>query len=260
MADFLAKQIKEPTVLLPAPQHTGEAEYTLEIAEMIQKKLGPNMVSVCNALVCDPHETMYDQKRSLVAGSANPLSAEQISSLDAGNMRWREHAAQIFGKYIHWKHCLLDNVISTGRTFEEARKLVPDIEPLVFAASPLYLKDRAFEPATEKEIADAAKGARPEENRGSGEELTCDNFSEKLSEERRKRAGEDIMAVAGRLVERMKDPKELEKFRKICERKGVRCPEDLKRLFDDISSGKDSFEIKPESQKRQKPAQRGTEM
>lgn len=424
MADFLAKQIKEPTVLLPAPQHTGEAEYTLEIAEMIQKKLGPNMVSVCNTLVCDPHETMYDQKRSLAAVSAKPLSAEQISSLDAGNMRWREGSAQIFGKYIHWKHCLLDNVISTGRTFEEARKLVPDIEPLVFAASPLYLKDRAFEPATEKEIAGlfdrlgffegvdwpeerkelfavkfsqtldwelhfeivkrngllelrdkgadgsvgdvalAPKEFQPidrkllagcledvrsmeedesdrelfakvtsaekrfadgtkwrclkdveHENMGllfregtaselkrdsngamwlcrsggsrglrvsadflernfelleepvqeksvqaAGEELTCDNFSERLSEERRKSAGEDIMAVAGRLVERMKDPKELEKFRKICDRKGVRCPEDLKRLFDDISSGKDSFEIKPESQKRQKPAQRGPEM
>lgn len=417
MADFLAKQIKEPTVLLPAPQHTGEAEYTLEIAEMIQKKLGPNMVNICNALVCDPHETMYDQKRSLAAGSANPLSAEQISSLDAGNMRWREHAAQIFGKYIHWKHCLLDNVISTGRTFEEARKLVPDIEPLVFAASPLYLKDRAFEPATEKEIAglfdrlgffegfdwpeerkeffavkfsqtldwelhfeivkrngllelrdksadgpggvaalapkefqpvdrklladflgDASTLAKNDNDRelllnvsaiakrhGDGTkwkclksvehdnfgllfregeecelkwkcgslklggisvsaefleqnfkpldglerakpvkdenaELTCDNFSERLSEERRKSAGEDIMAVAGRLVERMKDPKELEKFRKICERKGVRCPEDLKRLFDDISSGKDSFEIKPECQKRQKPAERRPEM
>lgn len=316
MADFLAKQIREPTVLLPAPQHTGEAEYTLEIAEMILKKLGPNMVSVCNTLVCDPHETMYDQKRSLAAGSANPFSAEQISSLDAGNMRWREGSAQIFGKYIHWKHCLLDNVISTGRTFEEARKLVPDIEPLVFAASPLYLKNRAFEPATEKEIAvisDAERFAdgtkwkclkdvehenmgllfregkacelkrdsngamwlsgirvsadflernfKPleapgRENPGTDGELTCENFSERLSEERRKSAGEDIMAVASRLVERMKDPKELEKFRKICEKKGVRCPEDLKRLFDDISTGKDFFEAK----RRERPRPSGREI
>ena len=412
MADFLAKQIKEPTVLLPAPQHTGEAEYTLEIAEMIQKKLGSNMVSVCNTLVCDPHETMYDQKRSLAAGSANPLSAEQISSLDAGNMRWRENAARIFGKYIHWKHCLLDNVISTGRTFEDARKLVPDIEPLVFAASPLYVKSRALEPAEvaslferngflnteeidKKEFAkrflkalswegqfqivrkgeefmledvtwgedgssnkwgkhfvkiskevlldclhDASilDGPRSEalfkaaisdaerfadgtkwkclkdvehENMGllfregktcelkrdsngamwlsrspsrlggirvsadflernfelleapgrekseqAAGELTCENFSERLSEERRKSAGEDIMAVASRLVERMKDPKELEKFRKICEKRGVRCPEDLKRLFDDISTGKDFFEAK----RRERPHSSGREI
>lgn len=410
MADFLAKQIKEPTVLLPAPQHTGEAEYTLEIAEMIQKRLGPNMVSVCNTLVCDPHETMYDQKRSLATGSANPLSAEQISSLDAGNMRWREGAAQIFGKYIHWKHCLLDNVISTGRTFEEVRKLVPDIEPLVFAASPLYVKSRALEPAevaslferngflnTEeidkeefakrflkalswegqfqivrkgeefmledvtwgedgssnkwgkqfvkisKEVlldclhdASILDGPRSEalfkavisdaerfadgtkwkclkdvehenmgllfregktcelkrepdgamwllrsggsrglrvsadflernfepleapgrENPGADGELTCENFSERLSEERKRSAGEDIMAVASRLVERMKDPKELEKFRKICEKRGVRCPEDLKKLFDDISTGKDFFEAK----RRERPRPSGREI
>jgi len=140
MARFLASQIKEPTVLLPCPQHTGEAEYTLEIAEMILEELGPNMVNICNTLVCDPHETMYEQKRALTEGATRPLSAEQISSLDAGNMRWRENAAQIFGKYIHWKHCLLDNVISTGRTLSEARKLVPDIEPLVFAASKIYLE------------------------------------------------------------------------------------------------------------------------
>lgn len=140
MARFLASQIKEPTVLLPCPQHTGEAEYTLEIAEMILEELGPNMVKICNTLVCDPHETMYEQKRTLTEGATRPLSEEQISSLDAGNMRWRENAAQIFGKYIRWKHCLLDNVISTGRTLAEARKLVPDIEPLVFAASKIYLE------------------------------------------------------------------------------------------------------------------------
>ena len=140
MARFLASQIKEPTVLLPCPQHTGEAEYTLEIAEMILEELGPNMVKICNTLVCDPHETMYEQKRALTEGATRPLSEEQISSLDAGNMRWRENAAQIFGKYIRWKHCLLDNVISTGRTLAEARKLVPDIEPLVFAASKIYLE------------------------------------------------------------------------------------------------------------------------
>ena len=139
MASVLASRIHEPTVLFPCPQHTGEADYTLRIAEKIQEKLGENMVIIMNTLVTDPHEPLYEQKKNMTDGGKT-LTDEQIKSLNTGNMRWREDSAQIFGKYIGWKHCLLDNVISTGKTLEDARKLVPDMEPLVYAASKIYIE------------------------------------------------------------------------------------------------------------------------
>lgn len=54
IAENLVKRnfVKLGDVLIPAPQHTGDAEYTKEIAELISGKTG---AVVADVLKCTPH-------------------------------------------------------------------------------------------------------------------------------------------------------------------------------------------------------------
>lgn len=129
MASFLAKNVNEPCVLVPVPQHTGKAEYTLELAEEVRRIVRAKKhieVEIADVLSSTPHETLYDQKKKL---EKQELTEEEISNLDCGDLKVNPDFKTENGK----KYLALDNVYSTGKTFEETEKLVPGIKPLVFA-------------------------------------------------------------------------------------------------------------------------------
>ncbi len=129
MATFLAKNVSEPCVLVPIPQHTGKAEYTLELAKEVQRivKEEKNIdVEIADVLSSMPHETLYEQKKKL---KKQELTDEEINALDYGNLKVDSNFKLESGK----TYLALDNVYSTGKTFEETEKLISGIRPLVFA-------------------------------------------------------------------------------------------------------------------------------
>lgn len=120
MAAYLGEQIKNlnsPLYLVPAPQHTGNAEYTLEIANQMAAT-NPNC-KVLDILKCEPHETLYKQKK-------NGNRQGELNFYLANGAEIPENA-RLF---------LVDNVISSGNTFNEANKLFNgNLFPLVYSVS-----------------------------------------------------------------------------------------------------------------------------
>ena len=123
MADFLGSQIKGlpgKFALVPAPQHTGNAEYTLEIAKLIAS--GNINCEVLDVLKCEPHNTLYEQKKE---GTRKPeLNFSLKDGFDISNI---PSDTKIF---------FIDNVISSGNTFNTANDLFDGrLFPLVYASS-----------------------------------------------------------------------------------------------------------------------------
>ena len=120
MAAYLGEQIKNlnsPLYLVPAPQHTGDAEYTLEIANQMAAA-NPNC-KVLDILKCEPHETLYEQKKN-----GNRQGELNFYLVDGAEIP--ENARLFF----------VDNVISSGNTFNEANKLFNgSLFPLVYSVS-----------------------------------------------------------------------------------------------------------------------------
>ena len=59
--DLISRDIVQSgDVLIPAPQHNGNAEYTKDIARIISKKTG---AVVTDILKCIPHPSLYEQKK-----------------------------------------------------------------------------------------------------------------------------------------------------------------------------------------------------
>ena len=125
MAKYLSAQIAprsenqngEKICLVPAPQHTGSAEYTLEIANQIAA-LNPNC-HVLDILKCEPHETLYSQKK-------NGDRKGKLNFYLAEGAEIPENTPIFF----------VDNVISSGNTFNEANKTCGgNLFPLVYSVS-----------------------------------------------------------------------------------------------------------------------------
>lgn len=138
MADFLSKQIAWDCVLIPVPQHTGKAEYTLDIANKIKERIGNIYnIQISDILESDERPTLYEQKQKIIEKTSSSFTEEEISNLNTGNIRIKqgcEIPKQNQNVYI------LDNVISTGKTYEEIEKLIPGSYPLIFAASKKYIE------------------------------------------------------------------------------------------------------------------------
>lgn len=139
MADFLSKQIAWDCVLIPVPQHTGKAEYTLDIANKIKERIGNIYnIQISDILESDERPTLYEQKQKIIEKTSSSFTEEEISNLNTGNIRIKqgcEIPKQNQNVYI------LDNVISTGKTYEEIKKLIPGSYPLIFAASKKYIEN-----------------------------------------------------------------------------------------------------------------------
>lgn len=118
IADHIINQnvLTPKDTIIPAPQHTGRAEYTLEIAKIVSEQTG---CKIADVLGCKPRDTLYNLKKK--KGSKNITDSGLYLLTDK------------FPKYNVW---FLDNVTATGTTFNDARKLIPHIKPLIYSISP----------------------------------------------------------------------------------------------------------------------------
>ena len=114
IANYICKNgvFDEDDTIIPAPQHTGHAEYTLKIAKQIAAKTG---CKVCDCLSVMPRDTLYAMKKA-----GKPVDEDKMFLDDCPT-----------GKRI-W---FLDNIIASGHTFKEAKKLIPKLIPLPYAVS-----------------------------------------------------------------------------------------------------------------------------
>lgn len=98
-------------ILIPAPQHTGNAEYTKRIAEIVSRETGAVTAGI---LRCIPHFSWFEAKK---AGKHVHLELYLSGTIPMGRRCY-----------------FIDNVISTGRTFTEANRLFKgNLRPLVYA-------------------------------------------------------------------------------------------------------------------------------
>lgn len=110
MAREMVATVPSNAILIPAPQHCGFAVYTLELCKEISALTGAN---VCDVLRCAPHESLYTARKR---GHNVSLRFYLTDSLPDNPL------------------FLVDNVISTGKTVEAARKAIgQQIVPLVYA-------------------------------------------------------------------------------------------------------------------------------
>ena len=117
MADYFLNLgiLNSKSVIVPAPQHTGKALYTKQIAEYISRETNAVVYDIVR---CIPHEMLYEQK---LKGKSPTLNMFLSAAAPSGNMFF------------------LDNVIASGTTFRTAATLLGRrLQPLVFSCS--YLK------------------------------------------------------------------------------------------------------------------------
>ena len=111
------------SVLVPAPQHTGHAEYTKAIAKIIADRTG---ATVADILKRKPGVSAYETKALGLTIKPDLFTLSEIPKSD-----------QIF---------LVDNVLATGATYLAAQELIPGIIPLVYAVDvETFLGRRKFE-------------------------------------------------------------------------------------------------------------------
>ena len=103
--------IKKGSVIIPAPQHTGDALYTKRIADIIAQNTG---AKVSDILKCTPHETLYSLKKRKALVKPEFFLTGDVS-----------------GEDIYF----LDNVLDTGTTYFAAKKLINNLKPLVYATT-----------------------------------------------------------------------------------------------------------------------------
>lgn len=130
MADYFVNQgiFNENSVLIPAPQHTGKAEYTWHLAAAISQKTNSPIADI---LRCKPHETLYEQKKNGIEPDVdfyleNAKGVKNLNNLfDETTIEfWKRNGDKVY---------LLDNNISTGLTFNKAEKLLPGLIPAPYA-------------------------------------------------------------------------------------------------------------------------------
>lgn len=103
--------VRPGDILIPAPQHTGNAEYTKRISELVAKE---TEAVTADILRCAPHFSLYEGK---MEGKPVHLELYLSGTIPAGGRCY-----------------FIDNVISTGRTFAEANNLFNgNLRPLVYA-------------------------------------------------------------------------------------------------------------------------------
>ena len=103
LSDVVDKYNLEGYSIIPIPNHSGRAEYTLEILKRLRKIRN---IHIYNILVGTPHATQYDTKK---AGSRLSIS---------------DYGFELVGNIPFNKVILFDNVIGSGNTYFAAMKTV----------------------------------------------------------------------------------------------------------------------------------------
>lgn len=126
MAALLLSQILTPNaVLIPVPQSSGNAEYTLELANTI--RIIRQDCEVVDILLGTPRKKLYDIKKvkTTLKGVRTGMKVKETADCK----ETLQSNANVF---------LLDNVVNTGFTFNRARKALRKyvkIEPSLLAIS-----------------------------------------------------------------------------------------------------------------------------
>lgn len=125
IADYFIRNFSpnKKCYLVPAPQHSGDAEYTKDICKVVSFKTEAEILDIVK---CKPHKPLYEQKY------------EGKTSLDAdfylsGNIPEE-------GRFL-----FVDNVISSGETFKRIDELfLGKLEPMVYAVDFNRLEDKSI--------------------------------------------------------------------------------------------------------------------
>lgn len=121
IASELSRFVTANDVLIPAPNHGGRAEYTLNISKQIAKLTG---AKVADCLMVAPHKPLYEDK-------------DQEIYMSLMCQPQKENGRALF----------VDNVYDTGKTFSAAKRLIPHLCPLTYAttkASLLLIASQSF--------------------------------------------------------------------------------------------------------------------
>ena len=126
IAALLLSHILMPNaVLIPVPQSSGKADYTLELANTI--RIIRHDCEVCDILSGIPRMKLYDIKKSNKSLEGVEIGLRVNESADCRETL--QSSPNVF---------LLDNVVNTGFTFSHARNALrkyADIEPSLLAIS-----------------------------------------------------------------------------------------------------------------------------
>lgn len=108
ISSYLSRSLSSSSILIPAPSHIGCATYTLEICKEIRRRKGNKIADI---LKRTSSESLYEMK-----------------------LKGKGYVEMFLTKNVENGHYLfVDNVISTGLTFNTAKALIPNLSPLVFA-------------------------------------------------------------------------------------------------------------------------------
>lgn len=121
-ARLLAEIVADNSIIVPVPQHSGRAEYTLAMADIICQ-LKPDCVAV-DLLRSNKRSKMYDEKMSGKKGKDVVLGFKRRSVVNA--KRLIKEKPHLY---------LLDNTIASGSTFAQASEIVKEY----FGVTPVML-------------------------------------------------------------------------------------------------------------------------
>lgn len=111
---ILSKYVPPRSVLIPIPSHTGESTYTLKLAKFIAKR---SNAKVLNILSSQPREKMYNLK----------MNGSDINKINLGFNVSPDNDGQIAQILSNARNIILiDNVVSSGVTYEQAQKVIKE--------------------------------------------------------------------------------------------------------------------------------------
>ncbi|GEM_PF-6892121 len=116
-ANFVLKQnvVDDNSILIPCPQHSGSAIYTLNAANLIASRSGATVLDIIKRT---PGDTIYNLKQSKSFDTVKP----------------EYFLSSPFSKKPGQKVFLVDNVIGSGFSYSQISKLIP-CQPLVLATN-----------------------------------------------------------------------------------------------------------------------------
>ena len=113
LAKLVDKYKLEGYTFVPIPNHSGRAEYTLEILKLLQKLCN---IRISDALIGSSHDTMYSAKKNNKSLGKDDYSFQLKAPIDIN------------------KTILFDNVIGTGNTYFYALDAIGKQIPLMVIA------------------------------------------------------------------------------------------------------------------------------
>ena len=123
----------EKSIIIPIPQHTGEADYTKEIAERVGEVSGSIVLDI---LKTEPRDSFYCTKKKDASDEFEFNVPSVAPILEAENCFGADTMPEIY---------LLDNVIATGKTFKKALTCLSELVP-----TPDFSKDLSTYSLVEK--------------------------------------------------------------------------------------------------------------